>query len=115
MTAALDFNPEKIRIEDFPYPPGSAVEGSFFARYTVVDRDGFAFLACCTYHERAGIASGWNPAADNGRMLTSLTALPRLPALTCGRVSATDLTGPPHDPGDTGASDVDDWNPDGGR
>ncbi len=85
MTNALDFHPEKIRIEDFPHDLGAAVEGQFFARYTVVERDGFAFLACCTFHERAGTASGFYPVTDKGRLLTRLTELPLLPEFRCYR------------------------------
>lgn len=32
-----------------------------------------------------------------------------------GYLCKTFHDGPPHDPGDTGAGDVDDWDPDGGR
>lgn len=80
-----DFSPQKIVIGDFPYAPGTAVQGSLYTLYTVVDRDGFAFLACCAFHERAGVASGWHPETDHGRMLGDLTSLPGAPADDCGR------------------------------
>lgn len=65
-----DFHPEKIPVAEFPHPPGSVVRapGSSL-RSVVIDRDGFAFLACCTAHERYGTASGYNPCRDNGRIL----------------------------------------------
>jgi hypothetical protein len=71
---ALDFNPVKIPTNEFPFPVGSTVQGHFFALYTVVDRDGFAFLACCADHEDDGTASGWYPVTENGRMLATLDA-----------------------------------------
>ena len=71
---ALDFHPTKIPTSEFPYPVGSTVQGEFFALYTVVDRNGFAFLACCADHERDGTASGCYPVADKGQMLAQLQA-----------------------------------------
>src|SRR4051794_26002374 len=82
---ALDFRPVKIPIDEFPFPVGSTVQGQFFALYTVVDRDGFAFLACCSDHERDGTASGWYPVAENGRMLARLEASALHLGPDCGR------------------------------
>jgi hypothetical protein len=71
---APGFSPEKIPVGEFPFPPGAAVLGSLGSLYTVVDRDGFAFLACCAAHDREGKASGWYPQAEHGRMLAELEA-----------------------------------------
>lgn len=85
MADALDFNPVKIPTNEFPFPVGSAVQGEFFELYTVVDRDGFTFLACCSDHERDGTASGWYPVAENGRMLATLEASDPHLGPNCGR------------------------------
>jgi hypothetical protein len=63
------FNPEKIRTTDFPWPVGTALRGGLGSLYTVVDRDGWAFLACCPWCEEHAIASGWYPQQDKGRFL----------------------------------------------
>jgi hypothetical protein len=84
MPNASDFHPEKIPVADFPFLVGSAVQGSLYARYTVVDRAGFAFVACCEAHERAGRASGWYPQREHGRLLAEFEAVPSPPPEWCG-------------------------------
>lgn len=79
------FRPEKIPVAEFPYPPGSGVTGSAGAWSTVIDRDGFVFLACCAAHERAGTASGYYAQRDKGRILGSYEPLGSSPADDCGR------------------------------
>lgn len=64
-----DFNPTKTRIEDYPHPAGAIMRGSMGSLSTVIDRDGHAFLACCTAHERQGLASGYYVQSENGRIL----------------------------------------------
>jgi hypothetical protein len=69
------FNPQKIAIADFPFPAGTAVLGGLGSLYTVVDRDGWAFLACCPWCEEHAIASGFYAQQDGGRLLVrDLTA-----------------------------------------
>lgn len=63
------FTPEKIPTAEFPFPPGAAVRGGLGSLYIVIDRDGWAFLACCQPCETAGLASGWYPQQDGGRFL----------------------------------------------
>lgn len=71
--AATGFIPEKVRIGDYPHPAGSIVRGSG-GLHTVVDRDGWAFLACCTEHTDQGRASGYYPQISNGRHLAQIEA-----------------------------------------
>lgn len=63
-----EFNPEKIPTADYPHPVGTVVLGTG-GLSTVVDRDGTTFLACCQEHESAGVASGYYPQRENGRLL----------------------------------------------
>lgn len=71
-----EFNPQKTPIADFPFPADTAVIGSMGSLYTVVDRDGYAFLACCPWCEEHGIASGFYAQQENGRLLVrDLTAV----------------------------------------
>lgn len=84
-TTTSPFNPQKILVAEFRYVAGSTVRGTFGSLYTVVDRDGYAFLACCTDHETAGTASGWYPCTNAGRTLADFEASDAdLPA-NCGR------------------------------
>ena len=85
MANALDFNPEKIPVAEFPHPAGAGVTGSFGVVSTVIDRDGFVFLACCAAHERARTASGYYAARDKGRVLGEYEALGSPPPDDCGR------------------------------
>ena len=85
MTNALAFHPENIPVADFPFPVGSAVRGSLGSLYAVADRGGFAFVACCLTHERAGSASGWHPQRNAGRMLGEWEAIPGPAPEDCGR------------------------------
>jgi hypothetical protein len=82
---ASDFHPEKIPVAEFPYAPGTGVTGSFGVLSTVIDRDGFAFLACCAAHERAGTASGYYAQRDKGRILGRDEAATSPPPDDCGR------------------------------
>jgi hypothetical protein len=66
--AATGFIPEKVRIGDYPHPVGAIVSGSG-GLHTVVDRDGWAFFACCTDHHEQGRANGFYPQASHGRHL----------------------------------------------
>lgn len=63
------FNPVKIPTAEYPHPVGTVMRGSMGSLSTVIDRDGYAFLACCTAHEAEGRASGYYPQADDGRVL----------------------------------------------
>lgn len=65
---------ERIPVAEFPYPVGSAVRGSLGSLYTVIDRQGDAFLACCAHCDTAGKASGWYPVRANDRILHRLEA-----------------------------------------
>lgn len=84
MPDALDFHPEKIPVAEFPFPPGSGVDGGMGAHSIVIDRNGLAFLACCAAHEQAGIASGYYPVRDKDRICGAYEALDGPPA-DCGR------------------------------
>lgn len=64
-----DFAPHRIPIAEYPHPVGAVMRGSMGSLSTVVDRDGFAFLACCTTHIEAGLVTGYHPQADSGRLL----------------------------------------------
>ncbi|MGQ3551754.1 hypothetical protein [Streptomyces rochei] len=70
-TAATGFIPEKVRIEDYPHPAGAIVRGSS-GLHTVVDLDGWAFLACCITHADQGRANGYYPQMSHGRHLTQV-------------------------------------------
>lgn len=86
MADALDFHPENIPVGEFPFPPGTTVRANGGGFYTVADRNGSAYLACCTTHERAGTASGWYPQRDRGRTLGEFTDDGGWPELEdCGR------------------------------
>lgn len=85
MPDALNFNPEKVPVSGFPHPPGAGVAGPAGALSTVTDRNGFAFLACCATHERAGTASGYYPQRDKGRLLGQYEATTTPPPSDCGR------------------------------
>ncbi|MFJ4738758.1 hypothetical protein [Streptomyces sp. NPDC088775] len=63
------FNPQKIRVIDYPHPVGTIMRGSMGSTSTVVDRGGFAFLACCITHDEQGVASGYYVQAEDGRIL----------------------------------------------
>lgn len=82
--SALDFHPEKTRIGDFPFPVGSTVRGSMGSLYVVTDHDGFAFIACCTRHEKEDSASGWYP-AERGQLLAEFELVSDQPLTDCGR------------------------------
>ncbi|MFJ6559900.1 hypothetical protein ACIQMV_08465 [Streptomyces sp. NPDC091412] len=66
--AADGFIPEKVRTTDYPHPVGTIVSGTS-GLHTVVDRDGWAFLACCTEHHTQGRANGYFPQVSHGRHL----------------------------------------------
>lgn len=67
--AAGGFIPEKVRTPEYPHPVGTVMRGSFGSTSTVVERNGYAFLACCTAHEAEGKASGYFVQASHGRIL----------------------------------------------
>jgi hypothetical protein len=67
--AATGFIPELVTIANYPHPVGTVMRGSFGSMSTVVERDGFVFLACCTEHEAKGKASGYFVQASHGRIL----------------------------------------------
>ncbi|NEA52353.1 hypothetical protein [Streptomyces sp. SID10815] len=69
--AADGFIPEKVRIDDYPHPVGAIVSGTG-GLLTVVDRDGWAFLACCTQHHTEGRANGFFPQMSHGRHLAQV-------------------------------------------
>lgn len=85
VTFASDFRPEKIPMAEFPHPAASAVRGSTGTLWTVVDRGGYSFVACCAAHERAGTASGFYPQRDQGRILGEWEPVSAAPADDCGR------------------------------
>jgi hypothetical protein len=69
--AATGFIPEKVRIDDYPHPVGAIVRGTG-GLHTVVDRDGWAFFACCTAHHEQGRANGYFPQVSHGRHLAQV-------------------------------------------
>lgn len=87
MTNATDFHPVKTPTSDFPFPVGSTIRGGSGLVHVVVDRDGYAFVACCMTHEHAGTASGWHPASENGRLLSEFSFLSADSLDDCGRDS----------------------------
>ncbi len=64
-----DFNPQKVRLKDYPYPVGTIMRGSMGSVSVVVDRGGYAFLASCAKCNEVGAASGYYVQAQNGRIL----------------------------------------------
>lgn len=66
--ASTGFIPEKIRIADYPHPVGAIVRGTG-GLHTVVDRDGYAFFACCADHHEQARANGYFPQVSHGRHL----------------------------------------------
>jgi len=64
-----DFHPVKTLLADYPHPPGTVMRGSMGSLSTVVDRGGYAFLACCTVHDVQGVASGYYVMSEDGRIL----------------------------------------------
>ena len=69
--ATTGFIPEKVRIDDYPHPTGAIVRGSG-GLHTVVDRDGWAFFACCIEHHTQGRANGYYPQVSHGRHLAQV-------------------------------------------
>ncbi|MFF1341095.1 hypothetical protein ACFVYT_24780 [Streptomyces sp. NPDC058290] len=63
------FNPQKIALADYPHPVGTILRRSMGSPLTVVDRNGYAYLACCIEHEKRGNAFGYHPQADRGQIL----------------------------------------------
>lgn len=61
--------PAKTPITAYPHPVGTIMRGSMGSLSTVVDRDGYAFLACCADHEAQGVASGYYVQSEGGRIL----------------------------------------------
>jgi hypothetical protein len=66
--AATGFIPELIPITEYPHPVGAIVLGTG-GLHTVVDRDGYAFFACCVEHHDEGRANGFFPQMSHGRHL----------------------------------------------
>lgn len=64
-----NFQPVKVAVSAYPHPVGAIVRGSMGSLSTVVDRDGFVFLACCAEHESQGVASGYYVQAEGERIL----------------------------------------------
>ncbi len=80
--AIADFKPESIPVTEFPHPPGAVIGDTVW--HVVIDRDGFAFLACCMSHERAGKASGYYPQRNAGRILGTFERLDMPTLEDCG-------------------------------
>jgi hypothetical protein len=70
---------ERALIRDMPWPAGTVLYSEWGTVHTVADRDGRAFLACCTAHETAGVSRGWYLTRHpNGRIrLRGLTVATR--------------------------------------
>lgn len=66
--AASGFIPEKVRIGDYPHQVGTIVRGTG-GLHTIVDREGWAFFACCVEHHTEGRANGFYPQVSHGRHL----------------------------------------------
>ncbi|MGH3217905.1 MAG: hypothetical protein ACRDPY_04105 [Streptosporangiaceae bacterium] len=81
---ALDFHPAMIPLDEFPFPVGTVVRASFGIVYTVVDRGGYTYLACCAAHEHGRRAGGFYPETQKGQMLTILEAAPDADPAVCG-------------------------------
>jgi hypothetical protein len=64
------FAPERALLRDVPWPAGTVLRGDTGTIAVLVDRGGYAFLACCLTHETAGTARGWYVTRDGERIAT---------------------------------------------
>lgn len=87
------FNPVKTPITDYPHPVGTTMRGSMGSLSTVIDRDGFAFLACCVQHEGQGVVSGYYVQSENGRILDRSVPDPEADGYECPHTPGAGLLG----------------------
>lgn len=78
------FNPVKTPVANYPHPVGAIMRGSTgITLWTVVNRDGYVFRACCPEHEEQGVASGYWIQSENGRVLDRSEPAPEIDSYDC--------------------------------
>jgi len=88
-----NFKPAKTPTVNYPHPVGTTMRGAMGSLSTVVDRDGFVFLACCTEHEAQGQASGYFVMSEDGRVLDHSEPEPESEGYECPHVPGAGLLG----------------------